>query len=119
MTRANCQCKVVRRVRCITAILVSPQNQHQLASPRAHRDHQLTSQLLQYDRRYVGMPLGQAVQSLRIGDIDGLEDAPRRAQLDALGFDWGELNCCFCMSSRSVDCWRCAACSPVLLWADC
>jgi hypothetical protein len=108
MTRANCQCKVVRRVRCVTAILVLPQSQHQLASPRAHRGHQFPAQLPQYDRRYVGMPLGQAVQSLRIGDIDGLEDAPRRAQLDALGFDWGELNWCFC-SLWSV-CKLCVGC---------
>jgi hypothetical protein len=106
-------------VRNITSIRVSPQSQHQLASPRAHKDQQLHTLLPQYDRRYVGMPLGQAVQSLRIGDIDGLEDAPRRAQLDALGFDWGELNCCFCLSSCNVVCVRCAACSPVLLWADC
>jgi hypothetical protein len=46
--------------------------------------------LPQYDVRYIGMPLGEAVASLRSGDVDGLEDPVRRPLLDALGFDWGD-----------------------------
>ena len=46
--------------------------------------------IAQYDPRFAGMQLGEAVASLRIGDADGLEDADRRAALDALGFDWGD-----------------------------
>lgn len=34
------------------------------------------------------MELGRYVQSLRNGDVDAYEDAPRRRLLDALGFDW-------------------------------
>jgi hypothetical protein len=46
--------------------------------------------LPQYDVRYIGMPLGEAVASLRDGDVDGLEDPVRRPLLDALGFEWGD-----------------------------
>ena len=46
--------------------------------------------IAQYDPRFAGMQLGEAVASLRIGDADGLEDADRRAALDALGFHWGD-----------------------------
>ena len=35
-----------------------------------------------------GLRLGHAVASLRVGDIDGLEDPERRAALDKLGFIW-------------------------------
>lgn len=36
--------------------------------------------------------LGEAVEGIRIGDIDGLEDGPRRKLLDSLGFHWGDKN---------------------------
>lgn len=45
-----------------------------------------------YDDSLVGLLLGEAVASLRNGDIDGLEDPARRRALDALGFDWGDLS---------------------------
>lgn len=45
-----------------------------------------------YDDSLVGMLLGEAVASLRNGDIDGLEDPARRSALDALGFHWGDLS---------------------------
>lgn len=44
-----------------------------------------------YDDSLIGMLLGEAVASLRNGDIDGLEDPARRRALDALGFRWGDL----------------------------
>ena len=34
----------------------------------------------------------QAVESIRIGDIDGFEDPERRSILDGLGFSWGDLS---------------------------
>jgi hypothetical protein len=37
------------------------------------------------------MRLGEFVQQLRIGDVDGYEDAERRQFLDSLGFQWGDL----------------------------
>ena len=43
-----------------------------------------------YDDNIEGMLLGEALKSIRIGDIDGLEDEERRKQLDELGFDWGD-----------------------------
>ena len=43
-----------------------------------------------FDERFEGMRLGEAVAGLRVGDIDGLEDTPRRKTLDALGFVWGD-----------------------------
>ena len=43
-----------------------------------------------YDDDIEGMLLGEALKSIRIGDIDGLEDVERRKQLDELGFDWGD-----------------------------
>lgn len=37
-------------------------------------------------------PLGDAVMSVRCGDVDGYEDPVRRKQLDNLGFHWGDLS---------------------------
>jgi hypothetical protein len=45
-----------------------------------------------FQPQFLNMTLGEAVASIRCGDIDGLEDPPRRAALDALGFDWGDLS---------------------------
>ncbi len=45
-----------------------------------------------FDDTLVGVLLGEAVASLRNGDIDGLEDPTRRSALDALGFHWGDLS---------------------------
>ena len=36
------------------------------------------------------LALGEAVMSVRIGDIDGLEDPIRRKFLDSVKFDWGD-----------------------------
>lgn len=44
------------------------------------------------DGRLEGLLLGHAVESLRIGDIDGFEDPERRSILDGLGFQWGDLS---------------------------
>lgn len=38
------------------------------------------------------LQLGEIVAGIRIGDIDGFEDPDRRAFLDGLGFDWGDLS---------------------------
>jgi hypothetical protein len=43
-----------------------------------------------YDEKLEGLLLGEIVEGLRIGDIDGLEDSPRRKVLDAMGFEWGD-----------------------------
>eukprot|EP01038_Epipyxis_sp_PR26KG_P004357 gene4357-6165_t len=43
-----------------------------------------------FNYTHEGMKLGEAVAGLRIGDIDGLEDLQRHAELDSLGFDWGD-----------------------------
>jgi hypothetical protein len=43
-----------------------------------------------YPQSSLGLDLGDAVMSLRIGDIDGYDDEVRRAQLDSIGFDWGD-----------------------------
>mmetsp|Transcript_23997 Transcript_23997/g.53326 ORF Transcript_23997/g.53326 Transcript_23997/m.53326 type:complete len:752 (-) Transcript_23997:207-2462(-) len=45
---------------------------------------------LGFEERFEHMRLGEAVAGIRCGDIDGLEDSPRRKALDALGFDWGD-----------------------------
>jgi hypothetical protein len=44
-----------------------------------------------FDESFDGLPLGEAVESLRIGDVDGLEDPIRKNALDGLGFVWGDL----------------------------
>ena len=43
-----------------------------------------------YSYRFEDMPLGDYVEGIRIGDVDGLEDPERRQILDDLGFDWGD-----------------------------
>ena len=50
----------------------------------------LADEAYEFDARLEDLKLGQAVTSIRIGDVDGLEDNPRKKQLDALGFDWGD-----------------------------
>jgi hypothetical protein len=45
-----------------------------------------------FDMRHKGMRLGEYVHQLRIGDVDGYEDAERRDLLDNLGFEWGDLS---------------------------
>jgi hypothetical protein len=35
--------------------------------------------------------LGDAIESIRIGDVDGYEDSIRKQILDDLGFEWGDL----------------------------
>lgn len=44
-----------------------------------------------FDPMLEDLPLGEAVASLRCGDIDGLEETSRRKFLDSLGFDWGDM----------------------------
>lgn len=39
-----------------------------------------------------GLPLGEVVSGIRIGDIDGFEDPERRLFLDTLDFKWGEMS---------------------------
>lgn len=46
---------------------------------------------LGFSEDHLDMPLGELVTSVRIGDVDGLEDTARRRKLDALGFDWGDV----------------------------
>ena len=43
-----------------------------------------------YPEHLEGMALGEVVQGMRQGDIDGMEETKRRKFLDNLGFDWGE-----------------------------
>jgi hypothetical protein len=43
-----------------------------------------------FDEKWEGLLLGEVVEGLRIGDIDGLEDSTRRKALDALDFNWGD-----------------------------
>eukprot|EP01035_Chromulina_nebulosa_P017166 gene17166-22681_t len=42
-----------------------------------------------FDYRFEEFYLGEGVEAVRIGDIDGLEDPDRKKQLDDLGFAWG------------------------------
>lgn len=44
-----------------------------------------------YDEKYEGLLLGEAMEGIRTGDIDGLEDPERRQFLDDIGFDWGDM----------------------------
>jgi len=53
-------------------------------------DEEVLSANIGFDPSLEGMQLGEAVLSLRIGDVDGLEDVERRKILDELGFDWGD-----------------------------
>lgn len=52
-------------------------------------DESVIAEGIGFTYRFENMPLGDFVQGVRIGDIDGLEDVERREILDALGFDWG------------------------------
>lgn len=52
-------------------------------------DDSVIAQNIGFDERFEGMQLGEAVAGLRIGDIDGYEDGPRKKTLDAMGFKWG------------------------------
>lgn len=45
-----------------------------------------------FSDRFDGMNLGDAVEAIRIGDVDGFEDPIRRQQLDDIGFTWGDMN---------------------------
>ena len=47
--------------------------------------------LVGFDEDHEDMPLGEYVAAIRVGDVDGLEDAERRKELDNLNFDWGDL----------------------------
>ncbi|RYG67697.1 hypothetical protein EON64_06875, partial [archaeon] len=44
-----------------------------------------------FSEELFGLPLGQVVQALRWGDVDGFDDPDRRTLLDAMGFDWGDV----------------------------
>lgn len=46
---------------------------------------------IEFDQHLEGLDLGEAVKGLRCGDIDGLEDPIRFAELKELGFQWGDL----------------------------
>ncbi len=50
----------------------------------------LADETYEFDERLEDLKLGQAVLSIRIGDVDGLEDILRKKQLEKLGFDWGD-----------------------------
>ena len=43
-----------------------------------------------FDPKFEDFKLGDAVLGVRIGDIDGLEDPPRKKVLEAIGFEWGD-----------------------------
>ena len=43
-----------------------------------------------FDETFEDLNLGEAVQSIRIGDVDGLEDPQRRKILADLHFEWGD-----------------------------
>lgn len=38
----------------------------------------------------IHMPLGELVESIRVGDVDALEDLVRKSELDKLDFQWGD-----------------------------
>jgi len=58
-------------------------------------DYVITDDIIQesglYNESFVGLMLGEAVAGLRNGDIDGLEDPERRDVLDAMDFDWSDI----------------------------
>lgn len=56
-----------------------------------HIDDSIIASSVGFDESFEGLMLGEAVESLRIGDVDGLEDPVRKRELDALGFVWGDL----------------------------
>lgn len=43
-----------------------------------------------YPERLHGLRLGHAIASIRIGDVEAIEDPQRRMQLDSIGFNWGD-----------------------------
>lgn len=43
-----------------------------------------------FDRKFENLNLGDAVEAIRIGDVDGYEDEERREILDSLKFRWGD-----------------------------
>ncbi len=45
---------------------------------------------LGYRPDHLGMRLGAALQSLRVGDVDGYDDIMRRKVLETLGFRWSD-----------------------------
>jgi len=53
-------------------------------------DEEKLQQNIGFTEQLEDFALGEAVQGVRIGDIDGLEDAARRKFLDSLDFDWGD-----------------------------
>ena len=53
-------------------------------------DEEIINLDLGFDESYENLNLGEAVESIRIGDVDGLEDPIRKSILDSLGFDWGD-----------------------------
>ena len=46
--------------------------------------------IIGYDETFEDLKLGEAVHSIRIGDVDGLEDPVRKNALDKLNFAWGD-----------------------------
>lgn len=64
---------------------------------REDGEEDVQSEVIRFQLHHEGFLLGEAVEGVRIGDFDGLEDPVRRPQLDALGFDWGDksLHCRF------------------------
>ena len=44
-----------------------------------------------FNESYLGFQLGHAIDSVRVGDVDGYDDVIRKSQLDDLGFHWGDM----------------------------
>jgi hypothetical protein len=61
--------------------------------PRGYIINERSTGFLEYKLHdLVGFHLGDGVESVRIGDVDALEDPERLRQLDELGFTWGDLS---------------------------
>ena len=54
-------------------------------------DESVISSGIGYDLSFEDMQLGEFAESIRTGDVDGLEDPERRRVLDGLGFQWGNV----------------------------
>lgn len=58
-------------------------------------DYEITAEVIVsnvgFEDRHEGLLLGEIVNGIRIGDIDGYEDTVRRSELDALKFIWGDM----------------------------
>lgn len=58
-------------------------------------DYIITEEVIEanigFTEEFEDLNLGDAVEALRIGDVDGLEDPERKATLDDLGFTWGDM----------------------------